>query len=457
MLTRKRAVALSAFLATLAIVPACNDQTATEPQLRPRLPARDGAAMYQTSFGVQPTNDVNNGSFGPVPAGLIIPARARYIVRVTGSLTVSLKPNLPCGVVSAPGVGTYGPRSYDREMGLQILDHQSSIFINLYYRGGDTTVFQSDTMYTPITTDLDLWRNGIVGGVGCSEGSASLYQMSGSQTISVEVIEVLPQNGIVLKPDSAVRIGQGDSLVFTVSKKYPISTDRLEMRPPLGSSYAWSFLPDSSATTPHPAPQTIPGCYIDASCNFKATVPGTITAYGSFSESGPATDSASVHVDVFGCPWKNDPIINSWEVRAAFVYQFALSDTTQLERGGGIYRDDVSGGYLVDYKAGSGYTPTQCRFPVQTAIQPGYTLVAIWHTHPIAATKVFTNCPNYPPGSTAAKGPSDEDYAAQKAKQVPEYIMDPTDVYRIVNNAGRSDWLNKTTSMPWKSCPNWAP
>ena len=100
MLTRKTAIAAAAFFATLAILSACTDQSVTAPLRPPSHPARDGAALYLASLGVSETNDVNNGTFGPVPAGIIIPARARFIVRVTGSLTVTPNPNLTCEVVS---------------------------------------------------------------------------------------------------------------------------------------------------------------------------------------------------------------------------------------------------------------------------------------------------------------------------------------------------------------------
>ncbi|HEX5973252.1 MAG TPA: hypothetical protein VFY85_15060, partial [Gemmatimonadaceae bacterium] len=61
-----------ASLATIAIVPACNDQGTTAPQLRPPAAAHDGAALYQGFLGVAATNDVNNGTFGPVSSGISI-------------------------------------------------------------------------------------------------------------------------------------------------------------------------------------------------------------------------------------------------------------------------------------------------------------------------------------------------------------------------------------------------
>ena len=146
------------------------------------------------------------------------------------------------------------------------------------------------------------------------------------------------------------------------------------------------------------------------------------------------------------------------EVRQSLLSEFTQSAATQIERGGLIYRDNVSGRYTVHYSSGP-LAPSQCRFGIQLlGPQEGYTLVGIWHTHPIAANKVFSNCPEYSPGSRAQKGPSQPDYDSQKTAGVPAYIMDSTDIYRIQNNPGRRFWHSPTTlrSLPWKSCPDWA-
>lgn len=126
--------------------------------------------------------------------------------------------------------------------------------------------------------DLALWRKGIIGAVGCAEGSSGLYALSGRQTVSVEVIEVQTPNTAVLTPNPAPRMFQGDSLVFLVRPKYTNTGEFMELRAPNG--YAWGFRPDSTALSPSPVQQAIPGCGT-WDCNFKATASGTIKVAGS--------------------------------------------------------------------------------------------------------------------------------------------------------------------------------
>jgi hypothetical protein len=326
--------------------------------------------------------------------------------------------------------------------------------VDLFHFNGDTTVLQSDTLYTPVGISFDLWRQGIVGGVGCDAGSSGLYAMSGSQTVTVEVIEVVPANSMILTPGAPFRMDQGDSLIFRASAKYTTTDEHLWIRATASAPYGWIFIPDSSDATPHPTPQNIPGCYGDLTCLFKATVAGTVKVYGGFSLELPATDSAMVHVDVTTCPWK-DWIIDSPEVRRALVNEFKISADSQLERAGGIYRDSL--GYLVvKYSVVPG-TATQCRNEASIG-EPGMQLVAIWHTHPIAPGHAFTNCPTSLPGRVAARGPSRPmDYSAQAQFGVPEYIIDSREVFRVTNNSGRHWWQSSQAlkSKSWKSCQNW--
>jgi len=426
-----------------------------------------GAATYTVPFGVAATNDVNNGSFGPVPAGLLIPARSRFILRVTGLLTVTQKPDLPCEMPApAPGIGTYGPRGYNLPMGLQAAFSASGSFISLFHPGGDTLVLQSDTMYTPIAQDLLLWRQGIVGAIGCAEGSSTLYEMSGTQDVTVEVVEVLAPNEMILSPNPVPRQYQGDTVHFAVQPKYGanLTGENLTMRAPDGAPtpYAWSFTPDSSNGNPAPTQQVIPGCYNDRTCNFKASVSGTIKVYGSFSpNSYDPVDSVMAHVDVIPCPWKDDPVMDSPDVRRRLTEEFKLSDSLQLERGGVIFRNDSTGAYDVVYSSGP-YTPTQCRFDIKLFTKPGFTQVGIWHTHP-AKNTVLTNCPTRPPGSRTGAGRSSPwDFAAQKqVDPLPAYVMDRDDIYRIRNKPQTGFWSIFGSSQavrrePWKRCLGWA-
>ena len=148
------------------------------------------------------------------------------------------------------------------------------------------------------------------------------------------------------------------------------------------------------------------------------------------------------------------------EVRRELVRQFRLSDSAQIERGGVIFKDDLTGNYFVEYSPAS-YPPTQCRFDIQRYNQPGYTQVAIWHTHP-AKNTVLTNCPDRPPGSRTGEGPSKgPDFKAQAAvNPLPAYVMDRDDIYRITNNPSTGFWsafkdAQRVMKNPWKACANW--
>lgn len=93
---------------TAAAALACNEQPSLDPTRPPLLPRHDGlpgATTLTAQFGVQPTNGVNGGAFGPVAMGLNIPARSRYVVSITGTVTVSQNPAAYCSP-SFPGVGT---------------------------------------------------------------------------------------------------------------------------------------------------------------------------------------------------------------------------------------------------------------------------------------------------------------------------------------------------------------
>jgi hypothetical protein len=68
----------------------------------------------------------------------------------------------------------------------------------------------------------------------------------------------------------------------------------------------------------------------------------------------------------------------------------------------------------------------------------------------------FTNCPTLKPGAKAGRDPSDEDFEAQEKAQVPEYIMDRTEVTKINNHNGVFGRSSSLTRRPWKSCKNWA-
>lgn len=270
---------------------------------------------------------------------------------------------------------------------------------------------------------------------------------------------VVPPNGVIFEPGTNQRLYEGDSVLFTVRPKYINTGENLWLRSPY--RYAWTYRADSSASAPAPAVERIPGCFDDSrTCNFKASKSGTLTLYYSFSaDSNVPIDSVQVHVEVITCPWRDDPIMDSPVVRRQLRDQFRVSDSTQLERGGGIYRDE-SGGYYVDYRSGP-IAPTQCQFFVATITQAGYTLVGIWHTHP-AKNTVLTNCPTRPPGSRTGVGPSRPDFDAQrKFNPLPAYIIDRDEIWRIQNAPSRPWWYFWTnpqavSKKAWRTCPNWA-
>lgn len=441
----------------------CNDQSSlapTRPTLVPRRDGLPGATTLTGAFGVQATNDVNEGAFGPISLGVNIPARSRYVVHITGQITVSPNPSATCSP-SFPAVGTVGPRGYDQELGIEVL-RTAGGYINLHYPAGSTDVLESDTVWTGSAIDLLLSRSGIIGSVNCPDGTHGLYALSGQQTITVNVIEVVPRNTAVLTPDTALKMKSGDTLTLSVYPKYPDTGEHMFVQSPNGPG--WVFLPDSSASNPTPTPERIGLCYNDWSCNFTATRSGTIKVYYAFDPpfSFSPVDSAMVHVDVITCPW-DDPVIDDPMVRLELKDWLHTSDSLNVERGGVILQDTLTKEYDVQYSLAAGTTPTQCRFAIAVVSQVGFKLVGLWHTHPINGGKRFSNCPTAPSGSIAAWGPSNDDFGAQADApgNLPMYIIDHNDVHRI-KNASRSNkaaWNTPATTVKknWSSCPGWAP
>lgn len=438
---------------------ACNDHLSTGPGLQPGGESRDdipGPTSYTMSVGVAQTNDVAAGDIGPFNGGLSVPAHSLIVIRITGQVTVSANPNLPCTSPTYPALGSYGPRTYDEELGIQI-SRTGGGFVNFHHPGGNMDVLESDTLYTPMTMDLTWWRKGILGSINCPNGgSGGLYAMSGTQTVTVDVVQTYPEQGLIITPNSVPRLNAGDTLTFTLTAKNP--HEFIELRSKFSPFQLWNFLPDSSAANPTPTHQNIPGC-VDWTCKFTATVSGTIKVYSANSPYtyDPISDSVLVHVDVVTCPWKDDSIMDDPGIRKFLKAQLDTSLGEHLERGGVIYRLDATGNYIIMYSPGAAPPRSECRFT--TAFPPpveGYTLVGIWHTHPAGGGQTFSNCPDYAPGAKAKKGPSRPwDYDAQAAKHVPEYIIDPDDIFRIRDNPGRKFWQSTLRTEPWKSCPGW--
>jgi len=387
---------------------------------------------------VAATNTDNDGNLGPIALGVSVDRNARFVVRVTGTVTASQNGDLPCTSWSYPGLGDYGPSqgtNPNSSMGASFGTSTNYPDITLHLAGD---AWESDTVSYHTQVQLYWWRFGIIGSINCPNGGGGgLYALSGSQ--QVEVLQ-FPADSILLQ------VTPGTTILADSTAHFSASMLHTPLEPGL-----WEWTPDGGVAV------AVSDCYGNYYCDYRPTSSGTMTIHENTYFGDRAT---SLHIDVVPCPWRDDSLIDNKAIRAKLHAEFVASAAEHLEHGGGIYA--VTGTHPTQYVVMNlvvAGTATECRNTAAIASSDSnYVLVGIWHTHPLQGGDTFTNCPSYAVGAKAAKGPSRPfDYGAQKQFGVPEYIVDPTDVFRIKTNAGRRWWQSPTTltRKNWKSCPNW--
>jgi hypothetical protein len=157
------------------------------------------------------------------------------------------------------------------------------------------------------------------------------------------------------------------------------------------------------------------------------------------------------------CPTGN-PISDNPIIRKFLKAQLDTSIMNgRVERSGPIYEITVAG--QPPYLEGQWTTiwSTQCRNDFSVATQTGYRLVGIWHTHAMVPGSSWTNCPtSQGAGFGPGKHPSPEDYQAEEKWNVPEFIFDLDDIWRIDPHPDTSKvWRDGSTwYRNWSKCAN---
>jgi hypothetical protein len=329
---------------------------------------------------------------------------------------------------------------------------QAGISFTPGYGGLDgPTTIQSDTIRAVYGGVIWVGRGGVAGATNCGTNNLyGLYSLSGSQTITVELIDIFVAHPTLIA--SKLRGGVGDTITYTAGSTDPSNA-------PFAVS-GWHWRPDSGYTAPVGATEKLTDsqCASNTVCRHTPLVPGTMWVVGSING---APDSASVHVKIVPCPM-GDSVMDDPLVRQRLLSYLQQSEAAHVEFGGYIYFDKLQGQYVVNYQPlPPPNAPNECHFnlsfpiPFQDSINVA---VRSWHTHPLESGKVFTGCPDREPGSRAARGPSRPwDFDAVEKTQVPMLIMDPTDAWVAVPRSQRRFWQSSVSGKTWssKSCMPW--
>lgn len=129
-------------------------------------------------------------------------------------------------------------------------------------------------------------------------------------------------------------------------------------------------------------------------------------------------------------PTNNRPLDDP-NIRAGLKTQQALSVSEGLERGGWIFFNPATGRYTLVVDLDVSRSDCKHGFGAPPRDQPyGSIPVGTWHTHPKNPGQTLT-CPQKPPGTQAANGPSPEDKQAVRDSGRPVYVMDNNEVWFI--------------------------
>jgi hypothetical protein len=441
------------------VLAACRDQF-TEPGrvIHPSGAPRRTQTLGTAPIPVPPNNTAGGGTVPTFSTGISVPVNGRFVVTVSGNITVGDNPN-PCNATGSLQ-GTYGPNGFNDGaaellVGVSLIHSmgQAGISFTPGYGGlnGPTTI-RSDTIRAVYGGVIWAGRGGIAGATNCGSPTDTygLYSLSGSQTVSVDLIDMFVPH--LTLTASKLRGGVGDTITYTAGNNDPVYSSFTITQ--------WRWVADSGFTPPAGTVEklSVGQCGTSSVCRHTPLVPGTMWVIGT---ANGQPDSASVHVAIVPCPL-GDSVMDDPHVRQLLNLYQQQSESAHVEYGGYIYFDKIAQAYVVNYQPlPPPNAPTECHFslqippPFQDSI---YIAVRSWHTHPTQPGRRFSNCPDRAPGSEAGRGPSRPwDFNTVNSTGIPGLITDPNDAWVVVPNSQRRWWQSTVTSKSRtsKQCSPW--
>lgn len=275
---RRRLIVGSA-AAVGVFVLACGENSLTAPgerhPLAPSGPARS-IGSSTTQIGAPPFSD---GEGLVVETGMVVPKHARYTLKISGLITASPNAANPCSVTDP--VRTYGPGARGDELGVSVDGLATPPFSDSW----ETGELQSGDYEHKLVAG----RQGLFAMVGCNAPNGDrvggpVFAISGSQTLTLDVLEVLPFQLFLDPADTSVTAGS--DVDFKTRLPVPDGTFRFE---------EWSWAPESGES------RTADWCTGYGSCLLTVDASGTMTVKGTlggFVDGHREPYSASAHVKV---------------------------------------------------------------------------------------------------------------------------------------------------------------